>query len=1671
MIDHITPAKLTEAIKYNNGGKVIPSDVKAELDEFHQAMSASTSEEDRAFFQKAIDNINSQYVDISPEEVQSESGESSQMLTGGNWFKNHPDKMLGQIRIDKDRFGKEVRVLVGDISLIDNIDAPLNFEGSDQGISIGISTQKDPLSAQIKSTEVKNLIETLIDQSNISIGQKIVNKNKKKSKKSDEEPSGPVLQINDYKKVYQSLNPNISNEELKAYLWYKDSIGQRLSNEWYEMAEGEGFGYTIYKESEQNAWVNDGILFYYDGKLLPLPIYASGNIYEKVNRLIKVSENSGQDIEYIKSKYGEAVLKNQIQVLNNAFSKVYGERLVITGNMEGNSLILKPTSEFARTFMIDHTESNESFRWWKTGKLGRPAFDMTNGSEYKKEDFEQLSLTHAFCLWMAQTRDTLELKGNISYIDIIYFYIDKRTKQAPAGATEREKAEFKAALERTKAKSASEGIRLFNEFLYKELDLNLKLQIETSWNSKFNNYLKPDYNKIPVAFNITNDFFGEMPFEVKPEKREAVSFIFNEGSGCLAYDVGVGKSLSAIMIMEQFIVAGYAKRPFLVIPNQTYKQWLSEIKNALPHRKVNALYNLSADYIAEVMDENNEIKAVDEGSITVLTEEGFLKLGFSEQTENELMDGLYEILNQGMDEADEKDFSKFYEKLEKLIGKGLKGGVVEIEKLKLDFMCVDEAHSMKKVFTSIKSQKKEGSDKDSKVKDYSLSAGLPSSIALKGFMLGHYILKNNNYRNILLLTATPFTNSPLEVFSMLSMVAYHHLKDMGISNINSFFDQYIDVNTELTINHKMQPQYKQVVKGFNNLASLQKIIFRFFNYKTGEDVGVVRPNKIVIPHTKTLVNGSVASLPIDAQISSHIEMTELQKRLMSEVIAYAEGKGSLRSGSESDEEDDEEEDGMSGEASVFTEDTLSDKEKAGVRALKAMNHSRNIAVSPYMYTLSGLKPPTYKEFIKSSPKLEYVTECIKSVKKYHEKNNEPVSGQVIYLVRGVKYFELIKQYLIYECGFKDHEVAMITGQMKTEDKRYVQDSFLGRRWNNITQDYDTLEDAERVKILIGSSAIKEGMNLQTKSSVLYDCIVDWNPTDALQVQGRIWRQKNEFKNVRIVIPLTIDSIDIFMYQKLEEKTARINSIWSVDNKSVFKLDEINPEDIKMALIKDPKIIAGLEIETKGVQIRDDISSNEQVIKRLEEFKDYQDNIEARKDDVDAVLKRFAPSKLTLDFNAKINYLIGVYKAELPKDGEGRVMLPQGARERDYIEEYGEKGISPYQKPFKQYWWADLLGWKRHIEKEKKDLLASRNIDEKKIDVYIKKYKNNIEDLGKKLIDLKSEKYISKRVEEINEKRANEKFELKSIPTLVGEFSTLNNLLSVKYPKSPKGSPILKYDESVFLNENGLPKIDKETIAKLTQLSEAQPQTKAFYVDENGNYTDERQLLHLDIINKFKKDVYCIQQDQPIAILTGGPPASGKSTFLKTYSPYLADDQIMKVDADAIRAMLPEYQGWNSAATHLETKDIVNTLLTDKEIGIPCKYDIIYDGTMNRVANYEPLIGTLKRLGYKIYIVYMDKVPYKDVVDRMLHRYQTSKDHRFVPIDVIDDFFTKGKDALHQLKSKVDGYMVIDASDKEYRILEKGGEDLPTQRNYVAIGEKNKAGKLVAKLIQASHLLK
>lgn len=254
------------------------------------------------------------------------------------------------------------------------------------------------------------------------------------------------------------------------------------------------------------------------------------------------------------------------------------------------------------------------------------------------------------------------------------------------------------------------------------------------------------------------------------------------------------------------------------------------------------------------------------------------------------------------------------------------------------------------------------------------------------------------------------------------------------------------------------------------------------------------------------------------------------------------------------------------------------------------------------------------------------------------------------------------------------------------------------------------------------------------------------------------------------------------------------------------------------------------------------------------------------------------------------------------------------------------------------------------------------------------------------------------------------------------------------------------------DSKGERKIDPKSIQELADYVNSLPQTKTFHFDESKNeYTQERKKFHSEIINGFKKEVVCITKGSPIAILMGGSPASGKSSFLKKYSPFLLGDEILKIDADEIRAKLPEYKGWNASQTQQETKDIVNTLIGNKNIGIPCDFDLIYDGTMNSVKSYIPLIELLKKRGYKVFIIYVDNVP-KDVIEkRVLERYK--KAGRFVPLEVVDDFFSKGKIAFNDLKKDVDGYMVVDGGSNDYKIIEKGGINLPKNRAYSKLGEK------------------
>lgn len=256
-------------------------------------------------------------------------------------------------------------------------------------------------------------------------------------------------------------------------------------------------------------------------------------------------------------------------------------------------------------------------------------------------------------------------------------------------------------------------------------------------------------------------------------------------------------------------------------------------------------------------------------------------------------------------------------------------------------------------------------------------------------------------------------------------------------------------------------------------------------------------------------------------------------------------------------------------------------------------------------------------------------------------------------------------------------------------------------------------------------------------------------------------------------------------------------------------------------------------------------------------------------------------------------------------------------------------------------------------------------------------------------------------------------------------------------------------KNMIFDENGERRTDPEALAYIENTVEMLPQTKFEHSNAEGKYTAKRKKLHEEIISHFREDKPCVNKRPAVAILTGGAPASGKTTFIKKYVD-LDPDKVYHVDADEVRAMLPEYKGWNATQTHLETADIVNRLID--EIGNPCEHDLIYDGTMNKATKYEKIVDKLHKLGYKVFVVYIS-IPEQVSKERVISRYK--KAGRYVPMKVIEEVYDNGLTAFERVARELaDGYVRIDGMTGE--IIEKGGMEMPKNIEYAEGGEVEKS---------------
>ena len=1238
------------------------------------------------------------------------------MWTNGAFFEQNPEKVCGEIfthnpntgKLLTNQFGEPKAEVRGTIKDLEKIKAPevrrydhYVPEHSSKTVQEKPKLQKSRIQKAISATRRDS---QPVDNSKfnlLTLEESIKLYNTNVEYKTD-----------DGKTAYYT----ISEEEIKVWVTYQ--VREKLYKE--EVIRNNAWGNYLVDNPSWEEWQKAGLVAYDGEKYIPEALFYAGNIYERI-RQVKSKEAA------IAAKIGQEAYDKQLAKLEA--SKPLP--LLITED-DARKLHLSPFDkiweDFEPTTYADGTESDGTF-WndfyrWMTG--------------LPEEDFA-----------------TEDGKFTTAYEIYNYWLLKERFRR---GTDEDEKAAIRRNVSLL-------GSVLFDRFLIEQLSRDDKNRITAEWNSKRNNYRPIAYHKIPVGFEHNRKFKGGT-LKIRPAQREGVAFMNSRGTGIIAYDVGVGKTMTSILGIIDGFLKGMFSRVLIPVPQKVYKKWIGEINGVyaekniyeqkvnpktgkkkrgklrhkegelmaegiLPHIPVQDYDNLGVNFLSRAMDESGMAFRVPENSITMVTYEGVVKIGFNEDTENELANRLRSALSQG-----ESGRAKAIqdERSSQWIDDALKNTEFDIEDMGIDAIIVDEAHNFRNLFMEVKGDVGDDGEREQK-NFYSGSSGKPSARALSLFMLNAYVQEQNGLRNTFGLTATPFTNRATEIYSMMALYDYLGMREFDVYNIAQFCTSFIDEKIEdsWTAAGKFEP--KPVIRGYNNLPILQSMVFRSIIYKTGEDANIQRPEKILLP-LKNDENG--APLPLEYQVDTKLVPSNRQAEWMAEITKFADGAL---------------------EGTKLNDYYMPIDGKIPGRVLIALNAARVVTFSPFALNLGGesvvdKETITPEQFVDGSPKIKYTVECIRSVKKYHQEQGTFESGQIIYSDRGTEWFGHIKQYLVENVGYRPDEVRQFHGGVSKGQREKIKEGFL----------------AGEIKVIIGSSTMREGVDLQKNGSVIYVCYIDWNPTDMHQLFGRIWRFGNKFSHVRVVVPLIENSSDIFTWQKLSEKMSRLNSIWTrSDNTKMFEESELNPEELKRALINEPSGLAKYQVQEEVQSIKSNLRIVEGKLNRLREAQSIRDRYE----DGTARLRRLAEEAITDP--QRLAWDVGQKQVDKLKEKEitDQQSIYRIVRQYAKLRSYDGETLKGYVE--------EHISWTKKLKKLEEQILTpfSLKISDDFTPVILDFEQKEAEMTGR-LQEKKSPEYFERLVEQYTQEKAEEQANRRSIQARVEEFQRLNYLLDCEY---------------------------------------------------------------------------------------------------------------------------------------------------------------------------------------------------------------------------------------------------------------------------------------------------
>ena len=403
---------------------------------------------------------------------------------------------------------------------------------------------------------------------------------------------------------------------------------------------------------------------------------------------------------------------------------------------------------------------------------------------------------------------------------------------------------------------------------YVAADEGRRQLLEQTYQRLFQGYKQPKYSVDP----LTLARWGSI-VKLRPHQNAGARRVLANRGGIVAFDVGVGKTYTGCAILAAARQEGWAKRPVILVPNSILWNWVAEIKKALPDyrvgiigtkRKIVASGPKKGYQTSETDTENERAEKwtqfqAGQYDVMLVTYSSFPRTKMSDDSIIEYVNATAGIEREIALRKRNAGRSKARVEAAEAKGKAPKHGLSErqeaileegtaawvAEKLELpkswkydpgisweeigcDLLIVDEAQNFK---TLNKPEPREHG-----VPKFMGSAGEGSNRSWQLDFRSMTVRKKSGGAGIVLLSATPAKNSPLEFFNLIQYVDHDAFQRMGIMGPEQFIDRYCKLESRDIVTADGDIESASACVGFMNLHELRDIVFRYGEFVTGEDV-------------------------------------------------------------------------------------------------------------------------------------------------------------------------------------------------------------------------------------------------------------------------------------------------------------------------------------------------------------------------------------------------------------------------------------------------------------------------------------------------------------------------------------------------------------------------------------------------------------------------------------------------------------------------------------------------------------------------------------------------------------------------------------------------------------------------------------------------------------------